>query len=112
VPNPLFSILSVTPNLSPENVRRVIEASPSTPPAPRIQVSEQALFRRIRRVLARDAVTLHVCRWDSRWFHDLGRYYGADANNNLCAPRIDTLDELEEYGREISALAPHEYLER
>lgn len=111
MPDPLLSISSATPNLSPENVRRVIEASLSTP-APRIRVSEQALIRRIRRVLAREAVTLHVCRWDSRWFHDLGRYYGADAKNNLCAPRIDTPDELEEYGREISALAPHEYLSR
>ena len=74
----------------------------------KVPVSERALFARVARKLAKDCVTLHRCRENSRWFQDLGRYYCAGANNFVCGPCLDSLDLLADYARENGLLKPHE----
>ena len=85
--------------------------SPSATQQPVKPVTERALIRRINRVLAQEAKVLHLCRLDSQWFRDLGRYYQVDQNNNICGPTwVTTCADLEAYAREIGALGPGESL--
>jgi hypothetical protein len=85
--------------------------SPSAAQQPVKPVTERALIRRINRVLAREGKVLRVCRRDSGWFRDLGRYYQVDQNNNICGPTwVTTRADLEAYAREIGALGPSESL--
>lgn len=89
----------------------ITQPSPSAVQQPVKPVTERALIRRINRVLARDAKVLHLCRRDSQWFRDLGRYYQVDQNNNICGPTwIETANDLEAYAREIEALGSDEAL--
>lgn len=54
---------------------------------------------------------LHLCRFDSQWFSDLGRYYQVDQNNNICGPAwVTNPNDLDAYAREIEALGPNESL--
>jgi len=73
-------------------------------------VTEGALIHRINRILAKENKAIHRCRFSSRWYRDLGRYYRVDLWNNQLEWGVDSADELEAYAREIRALAPYEYL--
>lgn len=85
--------------------------SPSAAQQPVKPVAERAMIRRINRVLAREGKVLHLCRRDSQWFRDLGRYYQVDQNNNICGPAwVTTPTDLDAYAREIGALRPDEAL--
>lgn len=69
-----------------------------------MKVTERALIGRIDRRYG--DVSVRKCRWDSRWFGDLGRYYAVNHDNVICGQDID----LEGLGREIGALRPNEVL--
>jgi hypothetical protein len=77
-------------------------------------VSERALIQRInRKIGGYDAKTytawgerLHKTRGD-RWWSDLGSFYTIDCNCNVIR---DTHVNLEQYGREVGALATWEAL--
>ncbi len=89
----------------------ITHPSPSAAQQPVKPVTERALIRRINRILARDAKVLHLCRRDSQWFRNLGRYYQVDQNNHICGPTwVTTPADLEAYAREIGALGPDEAL--
>lgn len=70
-------------------------------------ITENTLIKRINRRLASDgeAVRVHLCKWNSRWFTDLGRYYLVDVNRNTIeGQHID----IEDLGREVGALGATE----
>lgn len=76
-------------------------------------ITENTLFKRMKQTLAQGIeggapLTLHRCRFDSRWFNDLGRYYCTDSNNYRTAPWGLTFETLVEYARELGVLKPHE----
>lgn len=73
--------------------------------AGKVLVSERALFSRINRVLLKDGETIRRCRTDSRSYHNLGSYYTVDFSRNAV---VDSMIDLEEYGREIGVLRPFE----
>ena len=90
----------------------ITHPSPSAAQQPAKPVTERALIRRINRILAHDAKVLHLCRRDSPWFRDLGRYYQVDQNSHNCGPTwVTTPADLEAYAREIGALGPDEGLQ-
>lgn len=85
--------------------------SPSAAQHPVKPVTERALIRRINRILACEGRTLHVSRYPSRVYHNLGRYYQLDQYNDPCGPAWVTMPaDLEAYAREIGALGPDETL--
>lgn len=46
-------------------------------------VSDRALLARVnRKLLKQDGQLVRVCREDSRWFNELGRYYVVDVKLN------------------------------
>ena len=49
------------------------------------------LLRRINRKLS--DMVVRVCRYDSRWFHELGRYYLVSYDNVIVQKDVD-LEEL------------------
>ena len=49
------------------------------------------LLRRINRQLSE--MVVRVCRYDSRWFHELGRYYLVSYDNVIVQKDVD-LEEL------------------
>jgi len=72
-----------------------------------IPVSERALIQRINRNLRPKSEQLHVCRKNSEWFHDLGRFHTIQHGTNQVGRRW--LD-LESYGRELGVLSKSETL--
>jgi agmatine/peptidylarginine deiminase len=62
------------------------------------KVSERALFSRIARKLAHEGSTLHKCRYDSRWFNDLGPYYVVDERNSVQERGFELLNFAEALG--------------
>jgi len=61
------------------------------------QISERALVARINRVLAKDNEVLRTCRYDSRSFSTLGRYYIIDLYRNVVDTYgIDDLNDIAE----------------
>jgi hypothetical protein len=77
--------------------------------APRVPVSRRALIRRISRSLRKDDQWLRTCRGAGvapgppSW---IGRYYVVNADNIPVEGDVD----LEEFGRELGVLKPHERL--
>lgn len=65
-------------------------------------ITERALFSRVARKLAHEGLTLHRCRYDSRWFNGLGRYYTVNALNSIDACFV----QLEEWARDLKCLGP------
>jgi hypothetical protein len=75
--------------------------------APKVPVTERALFARVSRALAKDGLVLKRCRADSRWSAELGYYYTVDATRNL----IDSKHiDLVQWAREMKLLAEYEEL--
>jgi len=81
----------------------------SSNPMKQVPVSERALFQRIQRALQAEGrgEVLKQCRPTSRWFNDLGRYYGVDSNNRISFAHKD----LEELAKEMKVLQPWEVYE-
>jgi hypothetical protein len=69
--------------------------------------NEQLLLKRVNSRLAREPenTRIHLCRYDSRWFSELGRCYEIDANNSVVSKHVD----LEDLAKEIGALASVDY---
>lgn len=74
----------------------------------KVPVSERAVFARVKRKLAQDGEILKKCRFDSRWYNDLGDYYTVDAQFNAIR---DRQVPLEAWAREMGLLQPWEQLE-
>lgn len=71
------------------------------------QISEAALEKRISRKLAHEGETLRKCRYNSRWFNDLGSYYVVNSYfNSITATHVD----LETWGRDLEVLRENEAL--
>ena len=73
----------------------------------KVPISERALFERIKRKVAKEGLTLHRCRQNSRWFNELGPYYVVN-NNHFVG--LDA-NEFQELAKDLGCIAPHEYLE-
>lgn len=48
----------------------------------KVTVSIRAVEARVRRALEKEGQLLKKCRYDSRWYSDLGDYYVVDASTN------------------------------
>lgn len=71
----------------------------------KVKVSERALFSRLSRHLAKEDIALKKCRFDSRWYNDLGNYYTVHIRTNAIDSRhVD----LEQWGRECGVLRDYE----
>ena len=53
-------------------------------------MNKNKLLRRINRRL--HGVIVRVCRYDSRWFHELGRYYLVSDDNVIVEKDVDLED--------------------
>jgi hypothetical protein len=53
-------------------------------------MNENRLLRRINRRL--HGFIVRVCRYDSRWFHELGRYYLVSDDNVIVEKDVDLED--------------------
>jgi hypothetical protein len=53
-------------------------------------MNKNKLLRRINRRL--NGVTVRVCRYESRWFHQLGRYYVVSDDNVIFEKDVDLED--------------------
>lgn len=74
-------------------------------------ISERALFARVQRHLAKQQISLHRCRRDSRWRDSLAPYYSSDSErNNLCDPCFRDEDEMEQYARDEGLMQECEFL--
>ena len=74
----------------------------------KVKVSERALLARVNRVLVKEGEKVLICRTDSRWFNDLGRYYSVNLNrNSIEAQGFD----LEQWGRVLGLLKAYEILD-
>lgn len=73
----------------------------------KIPVTENALFTRLNRKLAKQNLKLRRCSPNARWADFLGRYYSFDVlNNSITGQHID----LEARGREEGVLQDYERL--
>jgi hypothetical protein len=58
-------------------------------------ISQKAMITRLNRKLANENNTrLHVCRSNSKWFHQYGPFYIVNENNFIEAYGIDDLNKL------------------
>ncbi|MDO3620226.1 hypothetical protein Q3O98_03850 [Ralstonia pseudosolanacearum] len=71
----------------------------------RVPVSERAVLQRLNRALAKEGVTIRVCKETSRWFHGNGRYYAVDLNRNLITAQHVNI---ELWARDEGVLKPFE----
>ena len=69
-----------------------------------VNVSEDAVFSRLKGAMLRDGQRLMRCRVNSQWFRDLGRYYSVNFNNHITGTNLD----LEREAREAGVLLPTE----
>ena len=83
--------------LSTQHKAALFEACNKLPPIAPPQISERALFLRLKRRLARDGIHLKTCREDSRWFNDFGRHYAVNDNNAV----HDTHMDIDAWAREL-----------
>jgi len=71
----------------------------------KVYVSERAVFARVKRALASDGKVLRICRENSRYITDLGRYYAVDLRTSLV---VDKDLQLAKYARKIGVLKAYE----
>ncbi|TAK27416.1 MAG: hypothetical protein EPO40_17505 [Myxococcaceae bacterium] len=71
-------------------------------PAP-VTITERTVLRRLNRDLAKEGLAIRVCRYDSRWYSQTGRYYCTEG-------RMITHENvnLELWAREAGVLKPTE----
>lgn len=72
-------------------------------------ITEHTLFKRVRKALltppgAGTAKRLYRCRYNSRWFNEMGRYYHVGLNNDVSDKYVDRQD----LARELNVLRPDE----
>lgn len=72
-------------------------------------ITEHTLFKRVKKALltsqsAGAAKRLNRCRYNSRWFNELGRYYLVGLNNYVSDRYVD----LQDLARELNVLRPDE----
>jgi hypothetical protein len=108
-----MQIQTITP-VNPRTDRNTHEATPrearimAAPSGLKATVSERALFSRVDHKLRHDGEKLCRCRFDSRWWSDLGDIYAIDVTRNaVVATNID----LEAWARELDVLREWEELE-
>jgi hypothetical protein len=63
--------------------------------------TQAAVEARVRRALRREGRTLHRCPSTSRWHHDVGDHYVADAATRFI---LDKHVDLEDLARDLGAL--------
>jgi len=74
----------------------------------KIKITERALLARVNRRLEKESRVIKICKTNSRWYNDFGRYYEVDtANNTITAQHID----LGGLAREMGCLAGYETYE-
>lgn len=59
--------------------------------AHRVYVSKSAVFRRLKRKLARQGATLRKCRRNTFWWFDRGDFYTTDAKKHTIDTHIDVV---------------------
>jgi hypothetical protein len=70
-----------------------------------VVVTERAVLQRVNRALAHESKSMRVCRYDSKWLNDLGRYYVVNTSTNgVSDPHAD----LAGWARELGALKDFE----
>lgn len=72
-------------------------------------ITEHTLFKRVKKALhtpqgAGAAKRLYRCRYNSRWFNELGRYHLVGLNNYVSDRYVD----LQDLARELNVLRPDE----
>ena len=73
---------------------------------PKVSVSERATLQRVNRALAYEGKSMKICRENSRWFNDLGRYYVVNEFN-----AVDQHANLEGWARDLGVLKPFEEID-
>jgi hypothetical protein len=67
----------------------------------KVTVTERAVLQRVNRALAHDGKRMYVCRDDSRWSNELGRFYIVSTDTrSLDAAHAD----LDGWARELGVL--------
>jgi hypothetical protein len=74
----------------------------------RATISERAVLARVNRLLAKDGEILRLCRTQSRWAAELGRFYRVDYGRNVIVEKRVKLSTL---ARKLGTLKPFEVLE-
>jgi hypothetical protein len=69
--------------------------------------TQAAVEARVRRSLAREGLKLHRCPSTSRWHHEVGDHYVADAATRFI---LDKHVDLEELARDLGVLATGEVI--
>jgi hypothetical protein len=69
----------------------------------KVLVTEHAALQRVNRALEREGSRMKVCRENSRWFNDMGRYYVVNQYN-----AIEQHADLEGWARDLGVLKPFE----
>lgn len=69
----------------------------------KVLVTERAALQRVNRALAREGARMKVCRENSRWFNEVGRYYVVSQFN-----AIEQHASLEGWARDLGVLKPFE----
>lgn len=72
-----------------------------------VYITEHALIQRMRRYYRSQGNVFHLCPENSRWFHQLGRYYVTDSRRNVVT-NCFTLGSLEDLARENSVMTSGE----
>ena len=73
----------------------------------KVKLSERAVLARVNRALAKEDEIIRICREDSRWHPELGRFYSVDLSQNvIMSKHVD----LEKWARELKVMKPYEIL--
>lgn len=68
----------------------------------KVLVTERAALQRVNRALVREGSRMKVCRENSRWFNELGKYYVVDGNT------VEPHANLEGWARDLGVLESFE----
>jgi agmatine/peptidylarginine deiminase len=78
----------------------------------KVPVSLRAFEGRMKRhMLSKENLEMKKCRFDSRWYADMGPYYFVEAGTNSCRDRGVSLDALINWAREDGILKPYEVVD-
>ena len=70
-------------------------------------LSHRAAMQRLRRYLAHKGLFICACRFDSRWYPEIGRYYVVNESNFIEAKGID----IEEWARDAGLIGANVVVE-
>ena len=77
--------------------------------AKKVSVSVRALLGRVNRKMSYQGIVVRRCRSSSKWYNELGEFYGCDHHTDFIDKRWLHID-LEELGRDLGVLKPYEKL--